>query len=893
MTGIEIVALTLLHFVWQGALIHAVLAVLLGIARPRSANVRYVMGVAALVLMAAAPVATALRLATGASSTTAFRGSPSALSTALAPQNMGATLDPTPTEAVTPAVRPQLDNTLRGIMGSVPPLVAQLTWMMPWLVALWLTGVIALAIRLLGGWLRLRALVASGWVPESNTYGDIVERLRNRLRVSRAVRVLESALVRTPAVIGWLRPVLLIPASMSSGLTSAQLETIIAHELAHIRRHDYAVNLLQSLIETVLFYHPAVWLVSSRIRQEREHCCDDLAVVMSGDARLYASALLELETQRLGGTQLAMAATGGNLLHRVHRLLTPSSVGEGAESSRWFAGVLVLAAVLLVGSGARLLRADVAPSHTSDAPNDAVRVDNKEVRSDDELSPPDTLLVYRGSESLDARWRWAHAAAREARQQRYWIGYVVEGDVSRGWIYFDRNVPVRASGNTMISGRLRMKEFSGLVFSGTKLDSLVSGPAASDVAILVGFVMRDGRAVLDRVHAGNFVFPVQLDSRALVWLGESSDEASVALAQQLFNSVSERRLREDIAGIVGVHANSDIVRPVLSRWLESEDDDDLRAEVVEWLGEHADARTLGLLARTARTDRASRVRAEAAETIGETELPSALDTLIAMTETLTDQNARREAVEAFGGRSEARAVDALRQIVERDESSDIKREAVETLGEIETERAMNLIMELARSNQSSEVRREAVETLGERMPIDDLIRVLSLIIEEDRDVDVQREAVETLGEHEDRRIIELLTKIAEGHREPDVQREATESLGHAAPVREARTALERLVRTHPSKDVRREAIETLSELIPQDSGAVFFGSVVQGNNDADLQMTALEALSDMKGAAALDVILEAARAHPNRQVRRKAIELLGESDDPRARAMLERILTRP
>ena len=93
--------------------------------------------------------------------------------------------------------------------------------------------------------------------------------------------------------------------------------------------------------------------------------------------------------------------------------------------------------------------------------------------------------------------------------------------------------------------------------------------------------------------------------------------------------------------------------------------------------------------------------------------------------------------------------------------------------------------------------------------------------------------------------------------------------------------------------MRREAIEALSELIPPDSGSVFLESVVQGDNAADLQIAALEALAEMKGAASLDVILEAARAHPNRQVRRKAIELLGESDDPRARAMLERILTRP
>ena len=107
-----------------------------------------------------------------------------------------------------------------------------------------------------------------------------LRRLCGQLRIRRPVRLLESALVDVPMVIGWLRPVILLPASALSGLTPQQLEAIIAHELAHIRRHDYLINLLQSLIETLLFYHPAVWWVSRQIRREREHCCDDLAVAV-------------------------------------------------------------------------------------------------------------------------------------------------------------------------------------------------------------------------------------------------------------------------------------------------------------------------------------------------------------------------------------------------------------------------------------------------------------------------------------------------------------------------------------------------------------------------------------------------------------------------------------
>src|SRR5438045_8014050 len=123
--------------------------------------------------------------------------------------------------------------------------------------------------------------------------------LARRLRVSRPIRVLQSAAVQVPAVIGWLRPVILLPASALTGLTPLQLDALLAHELAHVRRYDYLVNLIQSVIETLLFYHPAVWWVSQQVREEREHCCDGLAVAVCGDPHFYASALLSMERLRV------------------------------------------------------------------------------------------------------------------------------------------------------------------------------------------------------------------------------------------------------------------------------------------------------------------------------------------------------------------------------------------------------------------------------------------------------------------------------------------------------------------------------------------------------------------------------------------------------------------
>src|SRR5207247_10537546 len=120
--------------------------------------------------------------------------------------------------------------------------------------------------------------------PLSGGLADRVGVLATRLRIRRVVHVFQSTAVTIPTTLGWLRPIVLVPASALSGLSLGQLEAIIAHELAHVRRHDYPVNMLQTVADILLFYHPACWWMSRRIRHEREHCCDDVAVAVCGDA---------------------------------------------------------------------------------------------------------------------------------------------------------------------------------------------------------------------------------------------------------------------------------------------------------------------------------------------------------------------------------------------------------------------------------------------------------------------------------------------------------------------------------------------------------------------------------------------------------------------------------
>ena len=170
-----------------------------------------------------------------------------------------------------------------------------------------------------------------------------IDRLKERMGIRRAVALLESARVEVPMVVGWLRPAILVPVAALSGLTAPELEAILAHELAHIRRHDYLVNLLQCVVEILMFYHPATWWITRVIRREREHCCDDMAVAACRDRLTYARALAAMEGLRVPAFSLSPAANGGNLLARVRRILKPQE--ESMKPVRMLLGLAVVLAV--------------------------------------------------------------------------------------------------------------------------------------------------------------------------------------------------------------------------------------------------------------------------------------------------------------------------------------------------------------------------------------------------------------------------------------------------------------------------------------------------------------------------------------------------------------------
>ena len=175
------------------------------------------------------------------------------------------------------------------------------------------------SLRIAWGCTQIAVLRRNG-VAASAQLSAAFSELAGRMGVTRPVRVLLSAVTDSPSVTGWLRPVLLLPISAAAGLTPDQLEAVFAHELAHIRRHDYLVNLLQMAAETLLFYHPAVWWVSRRMRHERELCCDDLAVRVCGGALLCARVDGAREDAHRAAAP-ALGSTDGPLFYRIRRLV--------------------------------------------------------------------------------------------------------------------------------------------------------------------------------------------------------------------------------------------------------------------------------------------------------------------------------------------------------------------------------------------------------------------------------------------------------------------------------------------------------------------------------------------------------------------------------------------
>ena len=289
-----------LHFLWQGALIALLAAAALFVMRRGSAQGRYFVATAALAASFAVFVATFV--------------------TALeANQSAGV------------AAGPKLVGLALGRGGAATPGIDVLG-----IAGLWLLGSGLMSARTAHQWMVARGLQHNDLSTVDPVVRASFEAVRRQMGVRRAVRLMQSGCVEVPMVIGWLPP--------------DQLRSILAHEMAHVRRHDYLVNGLQKVVEAILFFHPAVWWLSRRVRAEREQCCDDEVVLIAGAALVYANALYQLETIRAEANPIAMSANGGSIMQRIKRILK-SNATDGPSLRGRLAAAVAVAGIAAVAAG--------------------------------------------------------------------------------------------------------------------------------------------------------------------------------------------------------------------------------------------------------------------------------------------------------------------------------------------------------------------------------------------------------------------------------------------------------------------------------------------------------------------------------------------------------------
>lgn len=338
---------SLLHFVWQGFALAAVASVAFTLFRRASA--RYIVGVVTLFAMVASVAITFVLLL---NSDSALQATEAAATPVVAFVQKTFTAQPA-----------------QSVLAGTPAVKSLSAQALPWLVEFWLAGVLFFTLRTTGGLIYLERLRRAASVSVVPALLAKCRELQARLGITRIIRFCECRWLDTPAVIGWFRPVVLLPVRALTGLTEDQIEAVIAHELAHIRRFDSFVNLFQVVAESLLFFHPAVWWLNKRVRTERENCCDDVAIAACGNHLGYARALTTMEEWR-ATPAFSLAANGSPLAARIARILGLRHVSEtrAAGLGAGFAcfGAAVIAASLLYGvshpaAAERLKTAIVSP----------------------------------------------------------------------------------------------------------------------------------------------------------------------------------------------------------------------------------------------------------------------------------------------------------------------------------------------------------------------------------------------------------------------------------------------------------------------------------------------------------------------------------------------------
>ena len=880
---------TLLHFVWQGTLIAFVLAAALHALRRHAAHVRYAVACGALALLLVIPAITLYLYAGANTETPADRPAGAASVTPASPAATAPALRPAASPE-TPATWQQEANGLLRVA-------------LPWLVMLWMMGVLALSVRYLAGWTYTSVMRRRRIREVGRRWQEQVARLSEQMGVRQAVRLVSSALVQVPTVIGWLRPVILMPVSVFAGLTPRQVELILAHELAHIRRHDYLVNLMQAVCETLLFYHPAAWWVSGRVRIEREHGCDDLVVSVCGDAYTYAEALARLEHVRQGTPRLALAASGGSLLDRIRRLLEEPAEAP-PRTARWVTGLALVSMFALSLYLSPALRGLWTQTQTRVAGTQA----------DEALKPGGLLLITlnddRGVLLEDfeedgivntAILKGPHIKVQMRAGSRLVVDDL-DGPSPQG--------RVDPEANTMtFTGHLALE-----IWHQERRESRL---VVEDGTVVYGQSGVHARA--ERITVRRTPFESTFSARRPP--AQAGYETTAALLEDLI--FKENRTSTQLEALDELRALPKLASlPSLINIATKHPNARTRHEAVQWVGRMGDAYVVPALEQVAFEDQSEGVQMEALDALRNLPDKIGIPSLIKLARTHPRAAMRSEAVQWLGRLGDADARPTLVQVLFEEADASVQRDALDALVSLPRGISTNLLEQISQTHPNEDVRREAMQRLvgardsrmrrnaaemqmqrrtlnpitvnARRIPdsyASTAVKLERLVFEDD-DPSVQREAFDALRNMTGGAIKASLVRIAQTHPNEALRAQAVDRLKEVdreAAVAERMRAAVDVSRNHPEADQRAEAVQSLQDWQSREFFTVLT-DIAFTDPSREVQEEALDAIRDRGGLESWARLARIAREHPNAGMRSEAVQSLDGLNSDDLLDVLEEIL---
>ncbi|HEU5261931.1 MAG TPA: HEAT repeat domain-containing protein [Gemmatimonadales bacterium] len=574
----------------------------------------------------------------------------------------------------------------------------------PWpslLLAMWGAGAGGLLVRVARRQLRLHRLLRDRRDVRDERVLAILTRLRRNAGLWRPVRLSSTPRCSTPLALGTSE--ICVPDRLLGTLAPDEQRAALAHELAHLARHDPLWQLVAGVLEAVFFFQPLNQLARRRLREAAEHLCDDWAVRQTGSAIGLARCLAAVaswvtpDAEPVRHATLAMAEGGSPLLKRVERLLAGGLDGVVA-GPRTRSAVAVGLVVLVLGA------APVVSQHGGASPPTAP---SPSARSARDVGPAQSPVQVRRhpdpSQPFDRRYAWALAEGRRHGEREYWVAYVLESVLPARHRYATDSDARRDVGALPTLGQLLFEPTWHPDDPSTDRDVVVLARVRAAAAGSVSLVRIAGRSP---------ALEVELGGLTIYCLGPGDDAASIAFLESLRRETSNLALRKTLIDLVAIHHDRERVVPILLDVLEGGDGADVRGAAAEGLARHPSASVLARLRRAAFEDRSDRVRAEAAEALGETGAEDAVAVLEEIIRRAPSIQARLEAVEALGGFRRPDVLDKLVGIASNGSDQRVQLEAVETIAEANLPEAGPVLERIAREHPQSAVRGKALESLA-------------------------------------------------------------------------------------------------------------------------------------------------------------------------------------